>query len=438
MREGVLVMRIAHAAIAGLVLAATLSEGRAQERAPAVPMNSPVPAPVVGQVPQALADLVERAWQLSRQATAKGARAVELSAREAATRTFFAGAPAVSLDLRRDLPRDAGLPGTDASPERGKNEWEPGFSAPIWLPGQRDAQRRVIAREREVLSAQAQLVRWQLAGEVRDIVWRLGAARVEVAAQRARLDAARALEADVARRQRMGDLARADLWMAQAETRAASAAALEAGGRLAEAQASLAAITGLEESGDVQERPAALAALDDGHPGLRAVREAAEAARSRLAYAQVTRRDNPTFNVVGRFDRDAYGGPYRNTVRFGFAVPLATEARNAPRITAAAAEATEQEIELERERRRIGAEQRRAAVSLEAARSALDEHIERARLARDTFEAIERAFRAGERGLPELLRVRAMTLDAELARELARNQVGAAIARLNQAAGDTP
>lgn len=385
-----------------------------------------------------LAELVERAWRLSRQGAAKEARARELSAREAATRTLFAGAPAVSLDLRRDLPRDAGLPGTDASPERGKNEWEPGFSVPIWLPGQRDAQRRVIDRDREVLSAQAQLARWQLAGEVRDAVWTLGAARVEVAAQRARLEAARALEADVTRRQRLGDLARSDLWMAQAETRAASAALLEASGRLAEAQATLVALAGVDDVTEVQEQPLAQPPSDDTHPALRAAREAVEAARSRLAYAQVTRRDNPTFNVVGRFDRDAYGGPYRNTVRMGLVVPLDTEARNAPRITAAAAEATEQEIALERERRRLAGEQRRASVSLEAARAALAEHIERARLARDTFEAIERAFRAGERGLPELLRVRAAMLDAELARELARNQVGAATARLNQAAGDTP
>jgi outer membrane protein TolC len=396
--------------------------------------NRPAPAIAPAAVP--LGELVDRAWRLSREEDAKRSRRDEAAARDQATRSLFAGSPSVSLDLRRDLPRGVELPGTDASSERGKNEWEPGFSAPLWLPGQRDAVRRTIDRERDALDASTRQLRWQLAGEVRDALWRLAEARAEVAQQTARLESTRALEADVARRASAGDLARSDLWTAQAETRAAEAAVTEATGRLEEARAALVGLTGLDDV--VAEAEPVAEAASDGHPAVVAATRTVETARARLQQAQSTRRDNPTFSIVGRFDRDAYDTGYRNTVRMGIAIPLDTEARNAPRIAAAGVELAEAEVAVERERRRVAAEQRRAAAALEAARTALRQQEERARLAADAFGAIERAFRAGERSLPHLLQLRSMLLDAQLAREIARTRVGAALARLNQSNGVLP
>lgn len=394
--------------------------------------------PARGGTPPAmpLTELVDRAWQLSREEDAKRSRRYETAAREQATQSLFAGSPSVSLDLRRDLPTAARLPGTDVSTERGKNELEPGLSAPLWLPGQRDAVRRTISREREALDASARQLRWQIAGAVRDAVWRLAEARAEVAQQTARLDATRALEADVSRRVSAGDLARSDLWSAQAETRAAEAAVIEATGRLEDARAVLAVLTGVDDVAAEPEAP--FEAVADGHPAMQATASAVATARARLDQARATRRDNPTFSIVARFDRDANDSPYRNTVRMGIAIPLDTEARNAPRIAAAGVELTEAELAAERERRRVSGEQRRASAALDAARHALHQQEERARLAGDAFVAIERAFRAGERSLPQLLQLRSIMLDAQLAREIARTRVGAAVARVNQANGVLP
>jgi outer membrane protein TolC len=418
------------AALCGPLLAALPGPGTAQP--------TPAPSPVLRSAlaPASLGELVERAWQLSREDATKQSRRLEFDARADATRSLFANAPSVSFDLRRDLPPGVGLPGTTSSEERGKNELEPGVSMPLWLPGQRDALRRTIERERETLDASARRMRWQLAGEVRDVVWRVAEARAEHAQQSARLESTRALEADVARRAAAGDLARADLWTAQAETRAAEAAVAEAGGRLSEARAALTGLTGLDDAAAIDEQPSS--ASVDSHPALQAAAQGVEAARARLEQTKATMRDNPTFSVVARFDRDSYDSPYRNTIRMGIAIPLATEARNAPRLAAAGAELVELEVSLERERRRIAAEQRRAVAALDAARDVLNRQEDRARLARDAFGAIERAFRAGERSLPQLLQLRAVLLDAELSRELARARVGAALAKLNQANGDLP
>jgi cobalt-zinc-cadmium efflux system outer membrane protein len=400
--------------------------------------------PARAQPAPGLAELIDRAWAVTLQSRVAAARGDTLAARELATRALFAGSPTVSFDVRRDLPNWAGLPGTDTSTERGRNELEPGIAAPVWLPGQRDAARRVLERERVELDASMRAARLRVAGEVREALWALVLARGDERVQEARHATAQALAADVERRVAAGDLAPADRLMATGEVLAARAALDEANAAVASARAVLARLTGLAvEPGDIAETTDATAAdataaADDAHPELTAARERIDAARERLALARATRRENPTVSAVGRFDRDVYGGPYRNSIRFGVAIPLDTEARNAPRIAAATAELTEAEVTLDQLRRRLAEETERARIAVAAARRARDTHAERADVALRVESAFERAFRAGERALPEVLRVRALALDASLAQAAAEARLGRAVARLNQARGVTP
>ncbi len=409
----------------------------AQPAPPVLPAPPPGSAAAVATEPPGLADLVERAWLLGRQGTVDAARAAELDARGRATRSWFAGAPSVGVDVRRDLPPGIGLPGTSRAGERGKNELEPGISAPVWLPGQRAAQQRVLDRERGQLDAGRRQARWQLAGEVREAAWALALAATELRVQQGRLASARALEADVARRVGAGDLAPADRSLARAESLAAEAAVLEAQARRDAAQVALQRLTGSTAAGSLAEPR--VAEPDPGlHPALAAAREAVQAGQARLDLAAATRRDNPTLSAVARFDRDADGTPYRNTIRFGVSVPLDTDARNAPRLAAASATLAEAEVALQRRERELDAERARARLALAAAQAAAQAQAGRAEAAGQARDAIERAFRAGERGLADLLRVRSQAFEAELAREAAREQAGLALARYHHALGVEP
>jgi cobalt-zinc-cadmium efflux system outer membrane protein len=402
------------------------------------PADAPRPAPPpAGVAATGLAELVERAWTIARRGDVERARAAELDARGVAVRSPFAGSPTVGLDVRRDLPVWVSPFGTEPSSERGRNEVDSGISAPIWLPGQRDAQRRVLERERTQLGAAVRAERLQLAGEVREAAWAVVLADVERRVQRGREASAAALEADVERRVGAGDLAPVDRLAARAERLAAVAAARDADARARAAAARLRALVGLEAPGAIDEA-ARDGAPPDAHPSVVLAREAVDAARARLDAARATRRDNPTVSAVARFERDVYGADYRNTIRFGIAVPLDTEARNAPRLAAAGAALAEAEVALAKETRERGAEIERARIALDAALASLEAGTERAAAARDAAAALERALRAGERGLPDVLRARQQALEAELAGSLARAQHGLAIARLNQALGIEP
>lgn len=388
-------------------------------------------------VAPSLSELVGLAWTRQRGAAVRDALGAELDARAAAVRAPFPQPPSIGFDLRRDLPPAVRLPGADTVDVRGRNEIEPSVAIPLWLPGQREGQLRLIDRERARLDAAVRLERLSLAGEVREAAWGALLARGELALQQGRLGAAHALEADVARRVSAGELAPVDRLLARTDTLAAEAAVREAQARDAHAKAELRRLAGVEDVGEITEVPAD-GEPNDAHPLLAGLREATATARARLELAQALRRDNPTLSASARFDRDAYGAGYRNTVRLGISLPLDTEARNVPRIAAASVALTEAEIAQTRRARALATEVDRARIALASARETLSLNAARAEVARDASAAIERAFRAGERGLPEWLRTRALAFDAERARELARLQVGLAVARLNQILGVQP
>ncbi|UUX94252.1 TolC family protein [Aquabacterium sp. J223] len=381
--------------------------------------------------------LLDRAWTRQRRDEAQAARGAVLQARGQALATPFAGPPTVGLDVRRDLPPGARLPGTDTVGQRGRNELEPGVSVPLWLPGQREAGRATLTEEEAARTAAATAGRWRLAGELREAAAALALADARWQAERAREAGAAALEDDVRRRVQAGDLAPADALLAAEERLAAAMAAREAHGLAQSARARWLALTGW--SGPLPPAEVPLPPLpDDDHPALAEARAAVGVAQARAREAALLRRDAPTLSMAARFDREGYGTGYRNTVRVGIALPLDTEARNAPRLAAAEAERLDAELALQAVRRQRQLEREQALAERQAADDALALAAERLAVAGRLDAAVDRAWRAGERGLPERLRVRALAREAEWAHENARRQADRAAARWNQAIGAMP
>lgn len=385
----------------------------------------------------ALADLHQRALTLTRLDQVNAARDAELDAKVMANQALFPNAPSLGFDVRRDLPSGVALPGTTRANELGRNEIEPGLSVPLWLPGQREAQRRVLLQERALLNAELRLKRLRVAGQVREAAWAFEIAATQLRLKQIQLDSARALEADVKQRVQAGDLAPVDLSLALSNTLAAESGLLDSQGQLASASVDLKSLTGSVQVGSLHEKSTELTNLVS-HPALQMAREAVSTEQSRLELAMRTRRDSPTISAVARFDRDIAGAPYRNTFRIGMNFPLDTEARNAPRLAAAAATLTESEVALQQRVRDLDAEVQRARIVLTSNQAMTQTQAARSIAATHVKEVIERAFRAGERSLAELLRVRSLAFEAELAQQAARNQVGLAQARLNQALGLEP
>jgi cobalt-zinc-cadmium efflux system outer membrane protein len=386
---------------------------------------------------RSLAEALERARDIAHLGPVERARAVELDARARSTSATFAGPPVVGLELRRNLPPWADLPGLDRSTERGLSELEPTVSVPLWLPGQRDAQQRAIDRDRGRVASTNRLVRLGLAGVVREAAWAREIALREAGVLRERERAAAALAADVARRVAAGELAPVDELVAQDERLAAAAALRDAEAKVGDATARLRSLAGVDAIDELLEAAGA-DDVPDRHPRVADAAAAVEAARARLDALSAARRDAPRLSASARVGRDAYGRDWGSSVAVGVTLPLDTEARNAPRLATAGVELAEAELALQRARREQALEVERARVALDAAHAARALGSERAGLAARAQAAIDRAFRAGERSLPELLRARARAFEAQRDAELAEARVGLAVARLNQSLGIEP
>lgn len=378
---------------------------------------------------ETLPQVFERAWANFPLGRMLEAKQDEVAASRKLGEALFPGAPKVGLAQRSDRWND----------NRGKLENEVEVSLPLWLPGQKAARQTLAAAEGEENSSALAAARLTLAGELRTALGAVLLARneAEIAAQRQ--ETASKLEADVARRVKVGEIARTDLLLTRQESAAARVAAAEAQSRLIRATQRYRVLTGSDALPDDPEEAVQPPARGDApvHPHLAAAHALAERARADLALARESRRDAPSLGVQYRRERDQSGAS-ADSVRFGITIPLASEVRNGPLIAAANTALIRSEAEYRRLASEVEAGVAEAKAQLEAARIGAELAAEQEQAAAERLVLLRRSFELGETALVELLRAQLQATEGRL--ELARSRVRLSIARanLNQARGITP
>jgi outer membrane protein TolC len=383
-------------------------------------------SPAAGS-PSVLLQALDAAWRRSPQARGLEARREEALAGQEAAQAWTAGAPSLGILQRGD----------QWTSRRGVRETEVSVSAPVWLPGQKAARRTLADSQANELEAQIAAARLTLAGEVRERIWALAAARetvLEALDHQAHLEE---LAAEVMRRVQAGDLAHTDGLLARQEVLAARNAVSTAQFRQQEALLRLRTLTGLPDIALPEPEPLATA-MREPHPRLAATRAALQQAQAARDVVDRSRSDPPTVGLAVRRDAGDAATASSHTLGIAVQIPIGTRARNRPletaaqtRIDTATADAALAEASLQ-------AEADQARVHLDIAREALDAATARAALTREHTRYIAKAFRLGERGLAELLRSQALSHEAEATERQLRVALGLAHARLNQALGILP
>jgi cobalt-zinc-cadmium efflux system outer membrane protein len=381
--------------------------------------------------PPAAPDLhsaLERAWHANPQAQALEARRNEVMARRGAAAALLPAAPAASASYRSDqLSRNAG-----------QREFEAELGLPLWLPHEQAARLGLADAEQAELDAASGALRLAIAGELRDAVWAAALAENELQLGRERLQAAMALEKDVARRVDAGYLATTDLLVAQGETLAARGALLDREAQLAQARRSYALLSGgadLPEAGP--EAPREVPSLEN-HPTLRAARTAIALATARVRLATKSRRESPELALFTRSERATSADPYSNSIGVKVRLPLSGTAYSQPAVAAAQTELTQAESEYRLLQQRVAASMSRAQQDLDNALQHVELAQQQQTYAAENIKLLQKAFDLGELDLPALMRARAASQQADLA--LAQRKIALARARahLNQAQGILP
>jgi cobalt-zinc-cadmium efflux system outer membrane protein len=369
----------------------------------------------------------DAAWARQPEERAAPLRREAAAAQLDAARRWTPEPPSLELSARTDqLNRNDGLREVDAA-----------VAVPLWLPGERTRAEAAAAAEATGLDARLAAAQWRLAGEVREAHWGHRRAQMEHALAQQRLDSARQLAADVARRVKAGDLARSDGHQAEAAAEAAQGALAEAEATLIQAAQAWSVLTGQPTAGEGSE-PRPTGGAPGQHPVLRELATRSELARRQRDLAAVQTRANPELTIGTGHERSGFAERYGQTVTVGIRIPLGSSGASRSRHALAGAELAEAEgqLELEAHRLRAQAETARARVlALEAAQVAAER---RAVLARESRGFFDKSFRAGESDLPTRLRTELEAFEAERQALRARVEVDAAVSQLRQALGLLP
>ena len=378
---------------------------------------------------QTISQALEQAWSRHPQAVAQNARKAQIQAQADLAAGLTPAPPSLSLSNSSDR----------LNANTGKNEWEVELSVPLWLPGQ--SATRVLESESAAFEVEARglALRLQLAGELREAWWAISGARLAVELAQRRVESARALEADIMRRFKVGELARTDANLAQNERLAAENELLESMSGRRQAEQAYQLLTGAEAPTRLAEEVlVSLADAEPKHPQLVAAQAVAQLARARLNVAEKSRRDAPELAVRVVRDRGEFNTPYANSVGIKLTLPFSSSARVRQESSAALAELTQAQAELAQLRQRTWLDVARARSNVELAQQQLTKAKDRLALTSDSLRLAEKAFFLGESDLSSLLRARTGAFEAEAFVNRQQVALFMGMSRLNQSLGDLP
>ena len=377
------------------------------------------------------------AWARQPEAQSQAARQEAAAARRQATHSWTPEPVSLELSIKSDR-----LTGN-----HGSSEIEAGLALPLWLPGERARSGALADAEVRADASRVRAAQLRIAASVRESYWQWQRSRGEHALALERLGNAQQLAADVAKRVKAGDLARADQHQADGAVAVAEAGLAEAVSALAGAAQQFRALVGaapvaaLDVGAQTESLPAGAAdavRLESSHPALTELVDRAGVARRAADLTRVQTRSNPELTLAAATDRGAVGEPYQQSITLGIRIPLGSDSRNRAKRSTAQAELIEAEAQLDLEQARLLAEQDSARVRLQSAQAQLKAADKRSQLARESRSFFQKSYQMGEADLPTRLRIELEAAEAQRQASRARIELAAAVSNLRQALGLLP
>ncbi len=368
---------------------------------------------------------------------------------DAAVARRAADADAVALrgsaDARRALSarRFAGKLEADASARQDQIgsgtdyfEVEGGISASLWRRGERDA----LRGEADALAARAgaelNVVRLELAGELRTAWWELARAVADVRVGREQVEFAQTLVANTKRLEAAGEQARLDLLQAEAALAMSEQDLAQAMGREGQARAQMIGLVGFVPAQLTAETVGA-AQIDD-HPLVRVALAEADQLARQARFARLKAEPAWRVGLDLRSERDGRGLDTRTSTGVKLSRALGRDPSAGAEAASLEAEATAARSKAAAVRFSLETMQAQAIANLTAARASLKAQEARRAISVEALALTERGWREGELPFLELLRARAAASEASRAAAQARVAVEAAISSFNQAQGLLP
>ena len=357
------------------------------------------------------------------------ARDKDVRARRASSGTLFPKPPALALTHQNDA----------LGSGRGEREWQADMEIPLWRSGQRAA-RTSLAEEAIIdLEASRERLLLEAAGQLREAVWEIRMVEGQLALAKLRFQTAEALEQDVERRFKAGELARTDLLLAQQETLQAKTESIRAEAELNHARHRYSILTGLQQIPEIlEEAQSSLENYNELHALWREAETRVALTERVRNLVAVESKDNLQLVVNSRSQRGAFDNAYNDSVGLSIRIPINSESHSAPQMAAAEMHVGQAIADRERLRYQLETAMHEAEHNLSVTKAELGIASTHHAIAKENLRLADKAFQLGEIDLVNLLRTRAQAYEAERALSIRQTQLTWDIARYNQAVGVLP
>jgi len=377
-----------------------------------------------------LGQVIEAAFEKYPQSALVAAFDDEAKALERRSASWIAGYPSVYLQWIDDR----------AFNDRGAVEIQTGYQIPVWMWGQRSASKAVAEEAKQSAALFARAIKHEVAGLVRDALWNLKLVENRFELAERIYDVSRQLTALVQRRVDVGDLARADLLLAESDQLEKKTALVQAEAEVMHARKNYSNLTRLERAPkSFEEAQSSLATFDESHPALAVANALIERAQAEVEFTRRSKQGNQPSILVGtQHERGARREGYNNETNFVLQIPIGGDAYNAPYVAEANIALTRRMTDRDVLLRQLEKALHEAVHNLEVDRAALTIAERRREIAESQLKMSRLAFETGEISLIDYLKIQA-TAQAAI-RDAAERAIllQRDIAIYNQVVGVTP
>jgi outer membrane protein TolC len=322
----------------------------------------------------------------------------------------------------------------------GLMEVQSGYQMPLWMWDQKKASERVTDSAKKNAEFFARALRHEVAGLVRGALWNLRLVENHYELARQIYEVAERLTAVVERRVELGDLARADLLLAESDQLEKKTAMVQAEAEVMHARKAYQNLTRLARAPTrYEEKLSPTRQFTDSHPAIAAANTLVERAQAEVEFTRLSKQGNqPSIMLGTNSARTARVEPFDTGTNLVVQVPIGGEAWHAPQVAQANLVLTERITQREALWRQLERALHEAQHNLEVDQRALDIAQRRKEIAETQIRMSRLAFETGEIALIDYLKIQASAQAA--IRDAAQRaiMVQKDIAVFNQVVGMTP
>lgn len=324
-------------------------------------------------------------------------------------------------------------------PDNRLEEYEAGLQLPLWRWGERRANRGLGRSMGEAYLAADAALRWEVAGLVRTAQWDMALAYDELHKAEAALATRQGLVRAVERRHQLGDVALADVLLAQS-------ALIETENMLTAARASvLDAERGYESLTGLAQRPVfasevkgAQETIIPAHPALVFANAQLVRERARRDVVKAAAKGSPTLSIGPRSERSAFGNQFDESIGITFTMPFGGSPHTRAETASASRAVAAAQARLHTLVRKLELDMHEAAHRLSVIDESLAAARRRADIAERHFSMGEKAYETGEIDLIDLLKIQTAAIESRYEVTRLQSERKRQVARYNQAIGVLP